>query len=134
MKKAKLIIDNKEVAVGIGVGVSGVYAGELVFNTAMSGYPEAITDPSYSDQILLFSYPLIGNYGISSKWFESKKFQPKAIICGEISQHHDHFEDTVGLDKFMENQNVGGITGVDTRFLVKLIRKQGAMEVVIIVE
>ncbi len=134
MKKAKLIIDNKEVAIGVGVGASGIYTGELVFNTAMSGYPEALTDPSYSDQILLFSYPLIGNYGISSKWFESNKFQPKAIICSEISQHHDHYENTIGLDQFMQNQNIGGIAGVDTRFLVKLIRKQGTVEAIIVVE
>lgn len=128
MKKAKLTIDGVVPIDGIGIGASGVFAGELVFNTAMSGYSEALTDPSYAGQILLFSFPLIGNYGISSKWFESKKFQPKALICGEVSKHYEHKDASCGLEQFMQKHNVGGISGIDTRFLVKLIRNKGTVK------
>lgn len=134
MKTAKLTIDGIKPITGVGIGVSGVFAGELVFNTAMSGYSEALTDPSYAGQILLFTFPLIGNYGISYKWFESKKFQPKALICGEISEYYNHFDASMGLEQFMRYQNVGGIVGVDTRFLVKLIRKHGTVNATIVVD
>ena len=134
MKKAKLTIDGTEPIEGVGIGASGVFAGELVFSTAMSSYSEALTDQSYAGEILLFTYPLIGNYGISRKWFESKKFQPKALICGEISGYYSHFEASMGLEQFMQEQNVGGIAGVDTRFLVKLIRKLGTVHAALIVD
>ena len=133
MKKAELIIEGQSSIFGKGIGASGIYTGELVFNTAMSGYPEALTDPSYVGQILLFSYPLIGNYGVSEEWFESTKFQPKAIICGELSEYYNHYQSSMSLEEFMQEQNAGGIIDVDTRFLVRLIRKHGVINAKIIV-
>lgn len=131
MKSAILVLDNNVVLRGTGFGALGEYCGELVFNTAMTGYMEALTDPSYSGQILTFSYPLIGNYGATFKWAESKKIHPIGVIVSELSDKPIHRDSKVSLEKILEKQNVGGINGIDTRFLVKIIRDRGTIPAVL---
>lgn len=127
MKKAILVLDNDSVFRGNGFGVVGSYVGELVFNTAMTGYMEALTDPSYAGQILTFAYPLIGNYGATSKWAESKKIHPVGVVVSELSDKPVHRESKEPLEKTLEKQKVGGISGIDTRHLVKIIRNKGTI-------
>lgn len=97
----------------------------------MIGYMEAITDPSYSGQILTFSYPLVGNYGATFIWGESSKIHPKAIVVSELSQEPTHRHMESSLDTVLERQKVGGISGIDTRALIKLIREKGTIPAVV---
>jgi len=131
MKKAILVLDDNTVFRGLGFGAIGSYWGELVFNTAMTGYMEALTDPSYAGQILTFSYPLIGNYGATFKWAESKKIHPVAVVVSELSDNPVHRESKEPLEKILEKQKVGGIRGIDTRYLVKIIRNKGTIQAVL---
>lgn len=131
MKKAILVLNDNTVFRGLGFGAIGSYFGELVFNTAMTGYVEALTDPSYAGQILTFAYPLIGNYGISLKWAESKKIHPVGIVVSELSDKPVHKDSKESLEKTLEKQNVGGISGIDTRHLIKIIRNKGTIPAVL---
>lgn len=131
MKNAILVLDNNIVLRGKGFGALGVYCGELVFNTAMTGYMEALTDPSYAGQILTFSYPLIGNYGATFKWAESKKIHPIGVVVSELSDKPIHRDSEESIENILEKQNVGGISGIDTRYLVKIIRNKGAIPAVL---
>ncbi|PIS16111.1 carbamoyl-phosphate synthase small subunit [Candidatus Roizmanbacteria bacterium CG09_land_8_20_14_0_10_41_9] len=133
MKKAILILNDNVVFRGKGIGAIGSYWGELVFNTGMTGYMEALTDPSYAGQILTFTYPLIGNYGTTSKWSESKKIHPVSIVVSELCEKPVHRENTVPLDTLLKTHHVGGISGIDTRALVKIIRQKGTMPAVLAV-
>ena len=110
--------------------------GEVVFNTGMVGYPESMTDPSYRGQILVFTYPLIGNYGVPSEeknaWGFSKNFESEAIhvrgiIVAQASEDYSHFAAVSSLGKWMEHHGIPGITGVDTRALTKKLRETGVM-------
>lgn len=131
MKKAVLILPDNTIYRGVGIGAYGSYFGELVFNTSMTGYVEALTDPSYAGQILTFAYPLIGNYGVSVKWKESKKIYPAAIIASEVSQNSSHYEMDSSVEDFLKDHQLGGITGVDTRSLIKKIRDKGTIPAII---
>lgn len=131
MKKAILILNNDTIFRGKGFGALGSYWGELVFNTAMTGYMEALTDPSYAGQILTFSYPLIGNYGASFKWAESKKIHPVGVVVSEICSEPNHREMEKTLEEILEKQKIGGISDVDTRMLIKIIREQGTIPAVL---
>jgi len=102
-------------------------AGELVFNTSMTGYQEAITDPSYAGQILTFTYPLVGNYGISEDAFESPGAQCRAVIAREACSAPHHFKSTKTIGEFLCQQGVPAIEGVDTRAIVGLVRNSGAL-------
>jgi carbamoyl-phosphate synthase small subunit len=110
--------------------------GEVVFNTGMVGYPESLTDPSYRGQILVFTYPLIGNYGVPSeelneygfsKNFESEDIQVRGVICSQVSDEHSHFAAEKSLSDWMEKHGIPGITGVDTRALTKKLREHGVI-------
>ena len=110
--------------------------GEVVFNTGMSGYPESLTDPSYRGQILVFTYPLIGNYGVPgeelnefgfSKNLESEEIQVRGVIVTEVSEDHSHYQSASSLHNWLEHHGVPGITGVDTRALTKKLREHGVM-------
>ena len=110
--------------------------GEVVFNTGMVGYPESLTDPSYRGQILVFTYPLIGNYGVPSeelnehgfsKNFESENIQVRGVICSQVSDDFSHFAAKKSLSDWMKEQGIPGITGVDTRALTKKLREHGVM-------
>jgi carbamoyl-phosphate synthase small subunit len=112
---------------GSGFGASGVISGELVFTTIMSGYEEALTDPSYHGQFLMFTYPLEGNYGVSGDNFQSDHMWPKAMVCREIWDRPNHYRSSRTLAKFLEDEDKPGICGVDTRMLTIKVRKLGCM-------
>ncbi|XP_053565421.1 CAD protein isoform X2 [Bombina bombina] len=117
-------------------GATRPVSGEVVFQTGMVGYPEALTDPSYKSQILVLTYPLIGNYGIPldeqdefglSRWFESHRIHVSALIVGEHSENPSHWSCALSLDKWLKDQGIPGLEGVDTRALTKRIREKGTM-------
>jgi carbamoyl-phosphate synthase small subunit len=110
---------------GIAVGAPGHAVGEVVFNTAMTGYQEAVTDPSYGAQIITFTYPLIGNYGVSAEEVESSRIHARAVIMREA--RNEQPPGTEGWLDWLAQEGVPGISGVDTRALVRHIRDRGAM-------
>ena len=106
--------------------------GEIVFQTGMVGYPESLTDPSYLNQVLVLTYPLIGNYGISQpdydsngidKIFESNNIHIKALVVGEYNPKYSHWRGKKSLGDWLSENGIIGISGVDTRELVKIIRE-----------
>lgn len=131
MKKAILNLGNslnkKYIFKGKGVGAAGVYEGELVFTTNNSGYFKSATDPSFANQILVFNYPLIGNYGASDSWRESKKKGALAIVASEISDDYYHREAQSNFETWLTENGIGAITDVDTRQIVKIIRDNGTI-------
>jgi carbamoyl-phosphate synthase small subunit len=110
-----------------GAGAPGVVTGELVFQTGMVGYQEALTDPSYAGQILVFTYPLIGNYGAGGAACESDGVQPRAAIVHQLHESAGHYASEDDLQAFLAAQGVPVLTGVDTRALVRRIRAHGVM-------
>jgi carbamoyl-phosphate synthase small subunit len=110
---------------GLSVGAAGHAVGEVVFNTAMTGYQEAVTDPSYGAQIITFTYPLIGNYGISSDAMESRDIHVRAVIMREAC--NERAAGTQGWLDWLVAEGIPAISGVDTRALVRHIRDRGAM-------
>jgi len=101
--------------------------GEVVFNTGMSGYVESLTDPSYSNEILVFTYPLIGNYGVQLGDMESKKIQVKAVIMSTLAENDSHADSVSSLRTWLEGQNIPALFDVDTRALTKHLRVNGTM-------
>ncbi|MBI5222851.1 glutamine-hydrolyzing carbamoyl-phosphate synthase small subunit [Candidatus Micrarchaeota archaeon] len=130
--KAALILKDGTVLYGTGFGAIGERSGELVFNTSMMGYEEMLTDPSYAGQILILTYPLIGNYGINGKDRESPKIHQSGLVVRQLSQEYQHREAQESLDEFLKEQKIPGISGIDTRFLVRHIREKGVMPATII--
>lgn len=135
-KKATLVLQNGRRMEGWSFGYGGAASGEVVFSTAMVGYPESLTDPSYSGQILCVSYPLIGNYGIPSEAldrnglctaFESEKIHVKGLIISDYSEKFSHWDAVKSLDEWLKEEKVPGIFGIDTRELTKMLREEGAM-------
>ena len=133
MKKALLVLKNNHVFIGRGVGSDGAVFAECVFTTGMTGYAESLTDPSYAGQILCFSYPLIGNYGMSKSWFESGKMHANGMVAVNSSRQQFHPDSAITLDSFLENQGKSAILGIDTRKLVKILRNEGNQPSVLIV-
>ena len=118
---------------GTGFGASGVALGELVFTTVMSGYEEALTDPSYHGQMLMFTYPLQGNYGISGDDFQSDRMWPQAMISREYWDRPTHYQHQRTLSQFLRDEGRPGLCGVDTRMLTLKVREQGVMRAAIAV-
>lgn len=112
---------------GTGFGAPGIVSGELVFTTIMSGYEEALTDPSYHGQMLMFTYPLQGNYGVSGDNFQSNKMWPKAMVCREIWDRPTHHRSSRTINQFLIEEGKPGICGIDTRMLTLKVRVQGCM-------
>lgn len=108
-------------------GASGIFVGELVFNTSMSGYQEIITDPSYAGQFICFTMPEIGIVGTNSKDMEGKKAFCKGILCHHYNDRFSNFRSEQSLGEFLKAQNIMGICEIDTRFLTQTLRKEGAM-------
>jgi carbamoyl-phosphate synthase small subunit len=108
-------------------GDAAVVTGEVVFNTAMTGYQEAVTDPSYAGQIITFTYPLIGNYGVSGEAMESERVQARAVVMRDAHNGEDAADAEGGWLDWLRDAGVAAITGVDTRTLVRRIRDAGAM-------
>jgi len=112
---------------GEAVGASGPVTGEIVFNTAMSGYQESMTDPSYARQLITFTYPHIGNYGVSPAAMESDRIHARGAIMRDARNHTDHAGSREGWLDWLRDSGVAAITGVDTRALVRHIRDAGSM-------
>jgi carbamoyl-phosphate synthase small subunit len=108
------------------VSTTEAVQGEIVFFTGMTGYQEVLTDPSYKDQIVVFTYPLIGNYGINESDFESAKPQVSGVIMLQCTDHFSHYAAQVSLREYLEKWQIPYMTGVDTREVVKSIRKKGS--------
>jgi carbamoyl-phosphate synthase small subunit len=125
--KAVLVLEDGSVWPGEGFGAFAKVSGEVVFNTGMVGYPESITDPSYHGQILCQTYPLIGNYGVSAKSFESDKPKIWGYIVSELCDVPSHATSEKTLDHWLKENGVPGIAGVDTRALTKRLRVHGVM-------
>jgi len=113
---------------GTGFGAKGERTGEVVFNTSMAGYQEILTDPSYKGQIVTMTYPLIGNYGVNSTDVESAKPFVEGFVVRECSQIASNWRSEKTLDDYLEENNIIGIQGIDTRALTRHIRLQGAMK------
>ena len=115
---------------------SDIFVGEVVFNTAMTGYPESLTDPSYAGQILVTTFPLIGNYGVPDTglgkdglplFMESERIHVKALVVADYSEHYSHWNAKESLASWLKREKVPGITGIDTRRLTKVLREHGVM-------
>lgn len=129
--KGKLILENGQVFEGKIFGELKDTVGEIVFNTGMTGYQELLTDPSYCGQIVVITYPMIGNYGINLEDMESDVSRLKGFIIKEDAKLPNNFRCEMTLDGFLRQNNVVAFKGVDTRQLVKIIREQGAMKAII---
>lgn len=129
--KAVLALKDGTILHGSGFGAKTERIGELVFNTSMMGYQEALTDPSYAGQILLMTYPLIGNYGTNKDDQESDSIHPEGFVIREMSQNAEHRNSKQTLDAFLRSKGVPGICGIDTRFIVRHIRDKGVMPAII---
>lgn len=135
MKKVFLELEDGTIYEGKSFGAEKEIAGEVVFNTGMVGYPETLTDPSYNGQIIVFTYPLIGNYGIPPrviengilKNFEADKIWAKGIVVANYSENYSHFDAEKSLSEWLIENNTPGITDIDTRALTKKLRIRGSM-------
>ena len=125
--KAFLILEDGTVFEGIHIGALREVISEIVFNTSMAGYLEVLTDPSYAGQAVCMTYPLIGNYGVCKDDMESKKPWPDGFIVRELSRNFSNFRADFSIQQFLEENNVPGIAGIDTRALTKLLREKGTM-------
>ncbi|OGF59983.1 MAG: carbamoyl phosphate synthase small subunit [Candidatus Fischerbacteria bacterium RBG_13_37_8] len=134
-KQARLNLEDGSEYHGYCFGAEKAVTGEVVFNTGMLGYPESLTDPSYKGQILVLTYPLIGNYGVPeeqcnnglSLHFESNRIQIQALIISNYSDTYSHWNAKKSLSDWMKEHDIPGIYGIDTRELTKKLREQGTM-------
>ncbi|MDQ3738442.1 MAG: glutamine-hydrolyzing carbamoyl-phosphate synthase small subunit, partial [Actinomycetota bacterium] len=128
--EAALVLADGSVFDGEAIGAdpaSGVASGEVVFNTVLSGYQEVITDPSYAGQIVTFTNPHIGNYGVNATDFEARRPFCRGIVVRELSRRASNRRATAGLEQLLSEYGIPGITGIDTRRLTRLIREAGAL-------
>ena len=125
--KVSILLENGMFFEAKGFGASKTVVGEIVFNTSMTGYQEVITDPSYAGQFVVFTMPEIGNVGVNKDDMESKKAWLKGIIVREYVDNFSNFRGEKSLDEFLKEEGVLGISDIDTRFLTKVIRNEGAM-------
>lgn len=135
-KTATLVLDDGSVFKGHSFGYEKPVTGEVVFNTAMTGYPESLTDPSYAGQLMVLTYPLVGNYGVPSRTFrpdglsafmESEKIHADAIIVSDYSHEYSHWNAECSLGDWLKEEQIPGIYGIDTRALTKKLREHGVM-------
>lgn len=135
MRQARLILEDGSEFVGTSFGYEKSVAGELCFYTAMTGYPESLTDPSYRGQILVPTYPMIGNYGVPddekvnnvSRFFESDKIWCQAMIISNYSHQYSHWDSARSLSTWLKQQQIPALCDIDTRVLTKKLRDQGAL-------
>jgi len=125
--KVSILLENGMFFEAEGFGADKTEVGEIVFNTSMTGYQEIITDPSYAGQFVVFTMPQIGNVGVNKDDMESKKAWLKGVIVREYVKEFSNFRGEKSLGQFLKEENVLGISNIDTRFLTKMIRKEGAM-------
>ena len=122
----KLVLEDGTVFAGTGFGSRKAKICEVVFNTSMTGYQEILSDPSYTGQALVMSYPLIGNYGLTDEDFESRAAGPDALIVRDINSIPSHYRATRSLPEYLEEADIAGLAGADTRTLVRSIRDFGS--------
>ena len=136
MKNVTLVLEDGTKFHGKSFGYDQPLAGEVVFNTAMMGYPESLTDPSYAGQLMTLTYPLVGNYGVPpftleqngmATFMESDKIYASAIIVADYSEKYSHWNAVESLADWLKREHVPGITGIDTRQLTKVLREHGVM-------
>lgn len=144
MKDVTLVLEDGTRFKGKSFGYDAPVSGEVVFNTAMMGYPESLTDPSYAGQMMVLTYPLVGNYGVPAHtvggdlsadggksviydFFESDKIYVSAIIVSDYSEEYSHWNACESLADWLKREKVPGITGIDTRQLTKVLREHGVM-------
>ncbi|MDE7125956.1 MAG: carbamoyl-phosphate synthase (glutamine-hydrolyzing) small subunit, partial [Muribaculaceae bacterium] len=140
--RAVLVLEDGTTFEGKSMGYPASTAGEVVFNTAMTGYPESLTDPSYEGQILVTTYPILGNYGVPprgensgvSAHYESDHIHAKAIVAQDYSWEHSHWQADRSLSQWLNEEKIPGIYGIDTRALTKHLRDKGSMLGKIVVE
>jgi carbamoyl-phosphate synthase small subunit len=133
--KAVLVLEDGSTFLGYGFGAAKKVTGEIVFSTSMVGYPESLTDPSYKGQILTFTYPLVGNYGVPPydkekdvlKYFESDDIKVTGFAIHELCKNPYHWASTLTLDEWLKDEDIPGIYGIDTRKLTKKLRVKGVM-------
>ncbi|MBS3740386.1 glutamine-hydrolyzing carbamoyl-phosphate synthase small subunit, partial [Candidatus Bipolaricaulota bacterium] len=128
MTKALLALEGGSVLRGEGIGTEGVSLGELVFTTSFTGYEEALTDPSYKGQNLMFTYPLIGNYGVHGENPQSGSIKAEGMVAREVCTTPDHAKSTESLNSYLTRKDSRGITGVDTREITLTIRERGTVK------
>ena len=131
---ASLVLEDGSVYRGYAFGAKTSGHGEVVFNTSMTGYQEMLTDPSYAGQIVLATYPLIGNYGINERDFESRRVQVSGFVVREHCPQPSHTSSDSTLDEFLAAQGIPGISGVDTRAITRHLRTRGVMMGIIAVD
>ncbi len=129
--RAVLVLEDGSVFEGKSFGAAGERVGEIVFNTSMTGYQEILTDPSYCGQMVIMTYPLIGNYGINDEDSESAKPWAEALIVKEHSPIASNFRQTSSLSEYLKKHKIPAIEGIDTRALTRKVRIQGAMRAII---
>ena len=136
MKNVTLLLSDGTKFHGKSFGYEAPVAGEVVFNTAMMGYPESLTDPSYAGQLMTLTYPLVGNYGVPPfsfeenglpTYMESDKIHASAIIVSDYCETYSHWNANESLASWLQREKVPGITGIDTRELTKVLRNHGVM-------
>ena len=136
MKKATLILEDGSRFEGESFGCEKPVTGEVVFNTAMTGYPESLTDPSYAGQLMVLTYPLVGNYGVPPfsteenglpTYMESGRIHAEALIVSDYSETFSHWNARESLGDWLKREQVPGLTGIDTRQLTKVLREHGVM-------
>ena len=134
MKDVALVLSNGISFRGKSFGYEAPVTGEVVFNTAMMGYPESLTDPSYAGQMMVLTYPLVGNYGVPPFTFddngipifmESTRIHAKALIVADYSEQYSHWNAKESLGDWLKREKVPGVTGIDTRALTKVLREEG---------
>jgi len=133
--KVRLTLEDGTIYSGRSFGAPAASAGEVVFNTAMTGYPESLTDPSYKGQILCLTYPLVGNYGAPARseendlfnFYESSSIHISGLIVSDYSFDYSHWNASESLDEWLKRNGIPGVFGIDTRALTKRIREKGAM-------
>lgn len=138
-KKGYLVLENGEIFEGESFGKVIQVSGEIVFNTGMVGYPEGFTDPSYYGQILVLTYPLVGNYGIPPEstdlsnpiYFESYKAHIRGLIVSQYVENNTHWQSKKSLGRWLEEEDIPALTGIDTRTLTKILRQKGVMKGII---
>ena len=141
-KRARLILEDGTEYEGKSFGHESSTSGEVVFNTAMTGYPESLTDPSYEGQILVTTYPILGNYGVPprrekddvSEFYESDHIHARAIVAQDYSWVHSHWQADRSLADWLKEEGIQAIYGIDTRALTKHLREKGSMLGKIVVE
>lgn len=129
--KAKLLLEDGTIYEGESFGAEGTNFGEVVFNTSMAGYQEILTDPSYAGQVIVMTYPEIGNYGINDDDFESEKPAARGFIVKSACEKDSHYKSKQTISRYLKKNGIIGISGIDTRALTRKIREKGCMNCVI---